>query len=217
MKKTAKDKPAELWTRKPHQVVTLPFPATSLKGISDRMISSHHDNNYVAAVKSLNKVREHIAALPADAPPFLVAGLRERELTFRNSAFLHEHYFENLGGNGRRGAGIEKALADGWNGAANWDAEFRAAAAGLAGGSGWVVLTLDLRTRALSNYWSGGHTQVPAGVWPILVLDMYEHAYQMDYGAAAAKYVEAFFRNVKWEIAEQRMEKGLQAAALLSV
>jgi len=199
----------------PHNILPLPYAPDALEGISSRMIASHHDNNYAAAVKGLNQVREQIAALPPDAPPFLVAGLRERELTFHNSAFLHEHYFDNLGGNGRRGADVEKALAGAWGGAAAWEAEFRALAASLAGGSGWVVLGFDLRSRALRHYGSGHHTQTPAGAAPLLVLDMYEHAYQMDYGAAAAQYVDAFFRNVTWERVEQRLQRAREAAAAL--
>lgn len=157
------------------------------------MIASHHDNNYVAALKSLNKVREHLAALPSDAPPFVVAGLRERELAFHNSAILHEHDFGNLGGDGRRGDGVEKAMTGTWSGAAAGEAEFRAAAASL----------------------PGGHSQTPAGTYPLLVLDMFEHAYPMDHGAAAAKYVDAFFANIKWEVVEARLQKTLRAGAAL--
>lgn len=204
-----------LAARGPHAIAPLPFDPAKLSGLSERLLVSHHENNYAGAVKNLNKVREQIAGLPADAPAFLVAGLRERELTFRNSAALHELYFGNLGGNGKRGPAAEKALADGWAGSGKWEAEFRAAAMGLAGGSGWAILALDLETRTLGNYASGHHTQCPAGARPILVLDMYEHAFHLDFGAAAAKYVDAFFANLNWEEVERRIERNLRAAAAL--
>ena len=74
-----------------HTVVPLPFDAKKLKGLSERMVVSHHDNNYAGAVTNLNKVEEELALVHKDTPGFLVAGLRERELTYSNSIILHEH------------------------------------------------------------------------------------------------------------------------------
>jgi Fe-Mn family superoxide dismutase len=196
--------------RELHELVSLPFDPKKLSGISERMIVSHHDNNYAAAVRNLNKVREQLGGLASDAPGFVVAGLKERELTFRNSAVLHEHYFGNLGGDGHRAGAIDKAIA------ASWETEFCATAASLAGGSGWVVLALDLPSRQLGTYGSGNHTQGPAAALPLLVLDMYEHAFHIDYGAAEEDYVDAFFANVNWATVEQRFERGLQAAGVLA-
>src|SRR5205809_4714886 len=81
------------WPIKP-----LPFDTKKLKGLSERLIVSHHDNNYAGAVKNLIKVEEELARVNKDTPGFIVGGLRERELTFTNSAILHELYFGNLGG-----------------------------------------------------------------------------------------------------------------------
>ena len=202
--------------REPHALLPLPFDPKKLRDISERMIVSHHENNYAGAVKNLNKVTEQIAALPADAPGFLVGGLRERELVFRNSAVLHEHYFANLGGDGRIGGGVEKAIATSWTSAARFESEFRATAQSLAGGSGWVVLALDLRSRSLGIWWSGNHSQSTAATCPLLVLDMYEHAFAIDYGAAAAKYVDAFFANANWEAVDHRLENALRASQALT-
>jgi Fe-Mn family superoxide dismutase len=202
--------------RAPHVVVPLPFDPARIRGLSERLLLSHHENNYGGAVRNLNRTREQLAALPADAAPFLVAGLRERELTFRNSAALHELYFGNLGGEGRIAGTIGAALAAGWGSAEACVVELRAAAMGLAGGSGWALLTLDLRSRALAVFASGHHTQAPADAHPLLVLDMYEHAFHLDYGAAAAKYLDAFFANVDWQIVESRMQRGLRAASALA-
>src|SRR5260370_7048650 len=94
-----------------HPVVRLLFDPRRLDGISERMIVSHHENNYGGAVKNLNKVEEELSRVTKDTPGFLVAGLKERELTFTNSMILHEQYFGNLGGNGEPSGSIEKRLA----------------------------------------------------------------------------------------------------------
>src|SRR5438128_10560035 len=90
-----------------HAPQALPFKAAALTGISEKMITSHHDKNYAGAVKNLNKVEADLAALKADAPGYVVAGLREKELTYFNSMVLHEHYSGNLGGNGQRSGARE--------------------------------------------------------------------------------------------------------------
>ena len=89
----------------------------------------------------------------------------------------------------------------------------------LAGGSGWAVLDFNFRTADLRVYGSGNHTQSLASGAPLLVMDMYEHAYHMDYGASAAAYIEAFLANVRWEEVNRRYERALKAfhgAATLS-
>ena len=198
-----------------HNVVPLPFKPTALNGISEKMIVSHHDNNYAGAVKNLNKAEQELSRINADTPPFVVAGLRQSELTFRNSKTLHEAYFGNLGGDGKRSGSIEKALAEAYGASSRWEEHFRATGAGLGGGSGWVILSLELEGGALRTVWSGNHTQVLATSVPLLVMDMYEHAYQMDFGAAAAKYIDTFFVNVRWDEVNHRYERALAAAKVL--
>ena len=80
------------------------------------------------------------------------------------------------------------------------------------GGSGWVILTYSPRDKRLVNAWAADHTTTLAGGEPILVLDMYEHAYQMDFGAAAAKYIDAFFANIQWDEVNRRYERALAAS-----
>ncbi len=198
-----------------HAAVPLPFDPTKLRGISEKLIVSHHDNNYAGAVKNLNKVEASLAQVNKDTPPFTVSGLKERQLTFANSAALHELYFGNLGGDGKSAGEIAKALTAAYGGVARFEEEFRATGAALAGGSGWVVLDFDLTVGAPRIHWSSNHTQVRASSLPLLVMDMYEHAYQMDYGAAAAKYVDAFFDNLKWEEVERRFARATKAAEAL--
>jgi Fe-Mn family superoxide dismutase len=198
-----------------HQPLPLPFAPASLHGLSERLITSHHDNNYGGAVKNLNRVEQELARITAETPPFVVAALRDRELGFRNSKTLHEAYFGNLGGDGRRAGGIEAALAQAYGTSARWEEHFRATGLGLGGGSGWVVLALELDDGSLRTFASGNHTQALASATPLLVLDMYEHSYQMDFGAAVARYVDAFFANVRWEEVDRRFERARKASAAL--
>jgi Fe-Mn family superoxide dismutase len=77
-------------------------------------------------------------------------------------------------------------------------------------------LDWNLHTGALRTYWSGNHTQMLAFGAPLLVLDMYEHAYQTDYGAAAAKYIDAFMQNVDWQEVNRRFERTAELGSLFT-
>jgi len=196
-----------------HSVVPLPFSPGKLHGLSEKMLVSHHDNNYASAVKNLNRVEQELAKLSPETPPFLVAGLRDKELTFRNSKTLHEAYFANLGGDGRRSGAIESALSHAYGSTGKWEEQFRATGLGLGGGSGWVILAFELDTGALRTVAGGNHTQVLANAVPLLIMDMYEHAYQMDFGAAVPKYIDAFFANVRWDEVNHRLERAARTSA----
>jgi Fe-Mn family superoxide dismutase len=213
MKPPQEEKPA---APKPHEIVPLPFKPDSLKGLSAKLISSHHENNYGGAVRNLNKVDAELARATKDTAPWLLAAMRERELTYRNSAILHELYFANLGPTGDVPAGVRDAAAAGWGNYGRFEESFRAAGVALGGGSGWVVLAHDLHADALVIASAASHREAAACGMPLLVLDMYEHAYAMDYGAAAAKYVEAFFANVNWAEVERRRERARKAVAALN-
>jgi Fe-Mn family superoxide dismutase len=190
-----------------HTVVPLPFAPSALNGLSDRMIASHHENNYSGAVRNLNKVEQELAQITADTPPFVVTALRDRELTFRNSKSLHEAYFANLGGNGKRSGPIEPALAQGYGSSTRWEEHIRATGLGLGGGSGWAILAFELDTGALRTIGSGNHSQTLALSVPLVVMDMYEHSYQMDFGAAVPRYIDAFFANLNWDVVNARLER----------
>lgn len=183
----------------------LPFDPSRLVGLSEKLLRSHWENNYGGAVKNLAKTREQIATLAKDAPAMLAAGLFERELTFRNSAQLHELYFGNLGGNGAPADGIATAIAHAFGSVSRFEELFRLACSGLYGGSGWVLLVWDPRTSDLRLVASGLHRESVAVASPLLVCDMYEHSYALDYGAAAGKYVDAFWQNVDWSVVEGRL------------
>ena len=198
-----------------HAIVPLPFDPGKLKGLSEKLLRSHHENNYGGAVKNLNKVEEELARVTKDTPGFIVGGLMERELTFNNSMVLHELYFANLGGDGRAGTAVQSALGRSFGSLGRFEELFRAVGMSLAGGSGWAVLDHSFETGHLGIHWSGNHTQNAAFSQPVLVMDMYEHAYAIDYGAAAAKYIDAFFQNIQWDEVQRRLERAQKAAAAL--
>jgi Fe-Mn family superoxide dismutase len=186
----------------------LPFDPSKLNGLSERLVRSHWENNYGGAVRALNAVEQRLAAAmrDPDLPPYLYGDWKREELVRTGSVVLHELYFGNLGGDGRP-SGAALALIKEWFASREaWEAEFRRTAAALSGGSGWVVLARNLGTGAVHNYWMWDHQHQPAMSVPLLVLDMYEHAYHMDFGAAAAKYVDAFFVNVNWDEVIRRVE-----------
>jgi Fe-Mn family superoxide dismutase len=198
-----------------HAVKPLPFRPDGLKGLSERMIVSHHENNYGGAVKNLNRVEGELARVTKDTPSFVVGGLKQSELVYRNSATLHELYFGNLGGDGRASGAAQALIAQAYGGFGRWEELFRTTGASLGGGSGWVVLAYDLHRDALATFWSGNHSQAQVASAPLLVMDMYEHAYQIDYGADAAKYIDAFFVNLQWDEVNRRLERARRAAAAL--
>jgi Fe-Mn family superoxide dismutase len=187
----------------------LPFDPAKLSGLSERMLKSHWENNYGGSVKALATVKRRLADMQSDKdlPPYVYNDLKREHLLRTGSVVLHEDYFENLGGAGQAGAAERQRLATAFGSFDAWEAEFRRIGAGLAGGSGWVVLGFNLHTRQLENYWMADHAHGPATTIPILVMDMYEHAYQMDFGAAAAKYIDAFFKNIQWDVVAARLER----------
>jgi Fe-Mn family superoxide dismutase len=184
-----------------HEPKPLPFDAATLNGLSARLIESHWSNNYGGSVRTLNDTKKRLAdALAAnDTPPFVYNGLKREHLMRTGSVVLHELYFDNLGGNGNADAAARTFVASGFGDFSRWETEFRRIAAGLGGGSGWVVLGYNRHLATLENYWLADHMHFPASTEPLLVMDMYEHSYQMDFGAAAARYIDAFFNNINWE------------------
>lgn len=184
------------------------FDPKKLHGISEKLITSHWENNYGGSVKVLNGVNKKLTAALADKdfPPYAFNGLKREHLMRTGSVVFHELYFGNLGGNGKAGGEIEKAIKTSFGDFNTWETEFRRIAQGLGGGSGWVVLGYNFHLKRLENYWAADHMHSAAGSIPLLVMDMYEHSYQMDYGAAAAKYIDAFFQNIQWDEVNHRFE-----------
>jgi Fe-Mn family superoxide dismutase len=183
----------------------MPFDPKKIKGISEKLLVSHYENNYGGAVKRLNAILEQLAGLDyAKAPGFQINGLKREELIATNSMILHELYFSGLGSDeSQPGPALSEALTRDFGSIDRWRAEFIAMGKAEGGGSGWVILAYSPRDKRLYNHWAADHSMAPAGSAPLLALDMYEHAYAMDYGADAGAYVDAFLKIVKWPNAER--------------
>ncbi len=182
-----------------HTVKPLSCDPTKLRGLSEKLIVSHWENNYGGAVRRLNAIAAQLAELDfAKAPVFVINGLKREELIATNSMILHELYFDGLGGDGISGGLIDEALARDFGSVDRWRGEFIGTGKALRGGSGWVLLSYSHHARRLVNQWAADHAHALAGGTPILALDMYEHSYQLDYGASAERYVDAFMENINW-------------------
>jgi len=178
----------------------LGFDPAAVPGLSEKLLRSHYDNNYTGAVNRLGAISAELAALdPASAPGYRVNGLKREELIAWNSMLLHEVYFAGLGAPVRASAPLAEALERDFGSHERWAAEFAAMGKALGGGSGWVLLTWSPRDGRLVNTWAADHTMTLAGGTPLLALDMYEHAYAIDYGAKAGAYVDAFMKAVTWK------------------
>jgi Fe-Mn family superoxide dismutase len=186
----------------------------ALNGISPRLIESHYEHNYGGAVNRLNALSEELETIDLERTPAnVVARLKREQTAALNSMLLHELYFASLGGDGRTlPETIAGAVARDFGSVGRWRAEFVALANGLAHGSGWVLLTYVPRAGRLVNQCASEHGQdIPGGI-PILALDMYEHAYHLEFGANAAAYVAAFMRNIAWDAVEARYEDATKVA-----
>jgi len=199
--------PAATFTPQP-----LPFDPKSVPGFSEKLLVSHHDNNYAGAVKRLGAIRGDIAKLDwASAPGYLVNGLKREELIAWNSMVLHEAYFAGFAPAAAPGAPLAKAIERDFGNHDRWAAEFAAMGKALGGGSGWVILTHSAHDGRLVNTWAADHTMTLANGTPLLVLDMYEHAYHLDYGAKAAGYVDAFMKAFSWAHANDALRRATAA------
>ena len=179
-----------------------------MNGLSERLLVSHYENNYGGAVRRLNAIRARLASLDWERTPvFEINGLKREELVAAGSVILHEVYFESLGGYGDQPPtglteppdDLARALERDFGSVAGWYAEFTAMAKAQGGGSGWTILTWSDRFGRLINQWAADHTHGLVGSRPILAIDMYEHAYHLDFGAKAAAYVDQVMANLNWE------------------
>ena len=187
-----------------YEIKPLSCNPTQLKGLSEKLIVSHYENNYSGAVKRLNAITAQLDSLDfATAPVFVINGLKREELIASNSMILHEVYFDSLGAESQPDKDLREALARDFGSVEKWQTQFVSMGKALGGGSGWVLLTYSHRDKKLVNQWAADHTCSLANSTPILALDMYEHSYHIDYGAKAAAYVDAFMNNINWENASR--------------
>jgi Fe-Mn family superoxide dismutase len=197
------------------RIQPLLFDPAALHRLSSGLIESHHQNNYGGAVRRLNAIRAQLGTTAfATVPGFQLNGLKREELIATNSMLLHELYFGSLGGDGQSmEPACKLALDANFGSVERWREEFIAMGKALGGGSGWVLLVFQPREGTLVNQWAADHTHALAGGVPLLALDMYEHAYHMDYGAAAGAYVDAFMANVDWPAVYARYQLAVHAAS----
>ena len=185
----------------------------AMSGLSTELLESHYENNYGGALRRLNAITEQLESLDyASAPGYVINGLKREELVALNSTLLHELYFASLGGEGKHTKVMSEALARDFGSVQAWRTQISAMSYALGGGSGWVLLSWVPRDGRLINQYASDHSQSIASAAPILALDMYEHAYHIDYGANAKAYVDAFLRNVDWKAVEGRYEDALKVA-----
>jgi Fe-Mn family superoxide dismutase len=193
-----------------------------MNGLSERLLVSHYVNNYGGAVRRLNAIRARLAALDwGRTTVFEINGLKREELIAAGSVILHEIFFDSLGGDGdsppsglaQPSGGLAQALERDFGSVMAWRAEFTAMAKALAGGSGWVILVWSERLGRLVNQWATDHAHGLPGATPILALDMYEHAYHLDFGAKAAAYVDQVMANLHWKRIGARYRQAIGESA----
>jgi len=179
-----------------------------LKGISDAQLDVHFAL-YAGYVTNTNKLNETLAAMVKEGQSGTPAWaeLNRRAGWEYNGMRLHEYYFGNLhpGGKGNSGPKLTAAVEKSFGGFEAWQKDF--IACGTMRGIGWAILYLDPIAAVVSNHWITEHDcGHPAGFAPIVVLDVFEHAFMVDYKPAErAKYIDAFFANLNWVDVEKRL------------
>lgn len=186
----------------------LPFGQKEIDGISDKTLAIHHDKLYVGYVTKKNEIQKKLDTVELDTANPTYSALRalKAEETFAvNGVYLHEYYFAILGGDGKPSGTLAQRLAQDFGSVETWDAMFRAC--GMAA-RGWVVTAWDTHESRLRIYCGDTHNQ--GGVWgsiPIITLDVFEHAYFIDYGSDRKAYIEAFMKTLDWKAANERFAK----------
>lgn len=197
------------------RILDLPFDPGTINGLSDKLLRSHHQNHYSDAVQRLNAIRDRLKAADiAGLPGFELNGLKREELIATNAMLLHELYFASLTAQPQPMVpAMDLALSASFGSSDRWRHEFAAMGKALGGGSGWVTLAFVPREGRLVNQWAADHTHALAGATPLLALDMYEHAYHLDFGAAAGAYVDAFMRAIDWAGVHARYQQAVHGAS----
>ena len=179
-----------------------------MKGFSETLLKNHF-TLYQGYVTNTNKLSDLLSQMVKEGktgtPEY--AELKRRFGWEWNGMRLHEYYFENLGGKAAldRSGKLARRLAEGFGSVEDWEKDLRGTAT--MRGVGWAVLYLDTLSGRLMNQWINEHDAGhPAGGVPILVLDVFEHAFMIDYGLKRADYIEAFFQNLNWAVVEARLK-----------
>ena len=177
-----------------------------MEGLSETLLKNHF-TLYQGYVTNTNKIQELLDAMDKDATNPEYAELKRRFGFEFNGMRLHEYYFENLGGKAPldKSGTLAKKVTDVFGSYETWEQDFRAT--GAMRGIGWVILYQDNVTGWLFNQWINEHEVGHlAGCRPILVMDVFEHAFITDYGLKRADYIAAFFKNINWKVVEERLK-----------
>ncbi len=179
-----------------------------MEGFSETLLKNHF-TLYQGYVTNTNKVLDTLAQMLKDdkaaTPEF--AELKRRLGWEFNGMRLHEYYFENLGGKGpldKNGRLAKKMTVD-FGSYEAWEKDFKAT--GTMRGIGWVALYQDITNERLMNFWINEHDVAhPAGCRPLLIMDVFEHAFMLDYGLKKADYIGSFFKNINWTVVEGKLK-----------
>jgi len=179
-----------------------------MEGFSETLLKNHF-TLYQGYVTNTNKVLEILDQMLNDGKTGIpeYAELKRRLGWEFNGMRLHEYYFENLGGKDgvNKSGKFAKSVSESYGSYDAWEKDFRAT--GAMRGIGWVILYKDPGSGRLINFWINEHDVAhPAGGTPILVMDVFEHAFMIDYGLKRADYIETFFKNINWATVETRIK-----------
>ncbi len=193
------------------RVQPLTFNPEKIKWLSPKAITAHHEI-YAGSVNRLNALTEQLAQVDfASAPLAEIGALKREQQAVYNSSLLHELYFECIGEAPTQPSGVfAQALIRDFGSLDRWKAEFAAMGMSLTDGKGLVILAYTPRDKRLINHLAADHATGPTGCVPLVALDMYEHAYQQDYGSDAAKYVDSFVQMVRWITAERLYREAIR-------
>ena len=179
-----------------------------LEGFSETLLKNHF-TLYQGYVTNTNKALDILSQMLKDgkAGTTEFAELKRRLGWEFNGMRLHEYYFDNLGGKGgiNKDKKLTKELSENFGSYEAWEKDFKAV--GSMRGIGWAVLYQDVNGGRFINFWINEHdVSHPAGCNPLLIMDVFEHAFMIDYGLKRADYIEAFFKNINWKEVEARLK-----------
>ena len=179
-----------------------------MEGFSETLLKNHFIL-YQGYVTNTNKLMDLLAAMLKEgkvgSPEY--SELKRRMGFEFNGMRLHEYYFDNLGGKGvlDKSGKLSRRLTEDFGSYEDWEGDFKGT--GKMRGIGWAILYQDNVTGKLLNQWINEHeTGHLAGCIPLLVMDVFEHAFITDYGLKRPDYIEAFFKNIDWDVVEGRLK-----------
>jgi Fe-Mn family superoxide dismutase len=178
-----------------------------MEGFSETLLKNHF-TLYQGYVTNTNKSMDALSQLLKEGKTGIpeYAELKRRLGWEFNGMRLHEYYFENLGGKGgiSKSGKLYQKLVESFGSYEAWEKDFKAT--GSMRGIGWAVLYQDVLSGNFINFWINEHdVGHPSGGMPILIMDVFEHAFMIDYGLKRADYIEAFFKNINWAELEKRL------------